>query len=142
VTRISVQRERPETALATVESFEATVARGRAMAETNRKPLTLADAFVAMARAEANEGGNDPLVQDVVVTLTPHLTGTQRAVWWFGLRRALDGLQPACGITPAFDASSEDYKTALTSALEALTGAPCRMEELQLFAKTGAGATP
>ena len=107
----------------TAEPFAVTVARGKAMAEADqRKPPTIYAAFLAMAWAELKAGSNVTEIQWVIKDLTPHLSVTERGVWWYSLKHAIREGAPACGVGPSFDATSEDYDTELTTALQALAG--------------------
>ncbi|MGI5423077.1 hypothetical protein [Actinomadura luteofluorescens] len=85
------------------------------------RPLTLADAIEAMARAELDEDAPIPAIARAVETLTPHLTAEKRNLWWWELKHCITRADATQG-GPAWDEAGIDWDDRAKEALDVLTG--------------------
>ncbi|MFC5744763.1 hypothetical protein [Actinomadura rugatobispora] len=97
--------------------------------KTKTRPLTLADAFEAMANVELQEQDRDeklvtvPAIQSVLEPLTIHLLPDGRDLWWGEFKRCLVARQRAeNGDAPWHDGAGVDWDARVAEALERLTG--------------------
>lgn len=106
------------------ESFEATVARGRRIAEAERKPATLGDAITAMAEAELDEYTVRPIpvMWTALTAITPHLDDDKRLLWWTELKHCLDRAKETADSGPRWDEVGIDWDDRAAEALQMLTG--------------------